>query len=392
MKKLNELTMFALTRRGVLRGGAASVLAALGGPLMSRAALAQGSSMRIYGTSAQALEDWSGFTAETGLGMEYTPTNGDPGTVYREIAANAAGESYDLFLTETGVQKTLGPDWFLPIDTSHPALTNWSRVPTSLTDPLKVDGVQYGVPNVGGADSFGYIPEVFGVTDTSQVLSWELMFESEKTLGRVGLSTTLVYSFPLMAQYVANKGYFPIADVTNLTPDEAKAVADFGIDRKRAGQFRTFFVGFDEQVQLLTSREVDILNCWSDAVVVANAQADAPFAAYAYADYYFKWGNALFIAKQAEERGNLDDIYKTINFFLGGEYVANMAQKGLVGPNMDLAVAYAKSAGWPVEDVEKISSAAVVAEKKFATEQFTFDPVPSNLAVMEEEWQRFLNA
>ncbi|MCB1497513.1 MAG: extracellular solute-binding protein [Bauldia sp.] len=383
--------MLALTRRGILKGGAYTVLAALAARSLTPALAASGK-IKVYGTAAQGLEDWSGFTEATDLDMEFTPTNGDPGVVMREIVSNEIGETYDLFLTETGMQKVLGKDWFLPIDTGNPALTLWSRVSEAFTKPLAADGVQYGVPNVGGADSFGYRPEALGVTDPKTVLSWELMFESEKTKGRVGLSTTLVYSFPLMAQYVANKGYAKIADVTNLTGPEAKAVADFGIERKKAGQFRSFFVGFDEQTQLLGNGEVDILNCWSDAVVVANEQAGKTIAYYAYADYYFKWGNALFIAKQAKDRGTLDAVYKTLNFFLGGEYLAQMAIKGLVGPNMDLAVEFAKSAGWAEEDVAKIESASVIATEKFKTEQFTFNPVPSNLAVMEEEWQRFLSA
>lgn len=384
-----SLSMIAVTRRGVLRGGAASVLLALGGV---RNGLAADAAMRIYGTSAQGLEDWSGFKKATALDMQYSPTNGDPGVVVREIMTNGIGESYDLFLTEVGMQKVLGKEWFQPLDTSHPELTNWSRVAPSFIEPLKVDGVQYGSPNVGGADSFGYRPEALGVTDPKAKLGWDLVFESEKTLGRVGLSTTLVYSFPLMAQYVANKGYAKIADVTNLSPEEAKAVADFGISRKKAGQFRSFFVGFDEQVQLLSSGEVDVLNCWSDAVGAANEQAGKPIAEYAYADYYFKWGNALFIPKQAADRGNMDAIYRTINYFLGGEYLAQMARKGLVGPNMDLASDYAKASGWSAEDVAKIETAAQLAAEKFTTEQFTFNPVPSNLSVMEEEWQRFLNA
>jgi len=387
-----DLRMLAITRRGLISGGSAAVLAAVAGPRFASPAQAQGTGIKVYGTAAQGLSDWAGFTAATGLEMEFTPTNGDPGVVVREIMANGIGDSFDLFLTETGMQKTLGPDWFLPVDTAHPELTLWSRIPAAFTDTLKLGGVQYGVPNVGGADSFGYRPEVLGVTDPKTQLGWDFVFESDKTKGRVGLSTTLVYSFPLMAQYVANKGYAEIADVTNLTGDEAKAVADFGIARKQAGQFRTFFVGFDEQVQLLTGGEVDVLNCWSDAVLEANAQAGRTIAEYAYADYYFKWGNALFIAKQAADRGNLDEVYRTLNFFLGGEYLAQMAQKGLVGPNMDLALEYAKAAGWSPDDLAKIEAASGLAAEKFKTEQFTFDPVPSNLSVMEEEWQRFLNA
>ncbi|MEQ8967550.1 MAG: PotD/PotF family extracellular solute-binding protein [Azospirillaceae bacterium] len=380
-----------IPRRRLLQGTAAGAAVGLIGVKL-RPAAAQEVTMRGYGTSAQGLEDWTPFVEATGMEMRYTPTVGDPGVVLREIMANEIGRDYDFFLTEVGMQTVLGEDWFLPLDTSHPALTLWDRVPEAFTAPLRVGDVQYGVPNVGGADSFGFWPDALGVDDPTETLSWKLMFDSEETLGRVGLSTTMVYSFPLMAQYVHNAGIHQIADVTNLSAEEARAVADFGIARKQAGQFRAFFVGFDEQVQLLGNREVDILNCWSDAVVVVNEQQGGEVVHYANADYYFKWGNALFVPIQAAERDNLDRIYETLNFFLSGAYLAPMGRKGLAGPNMDLAVAYAEEQGWPAEDVAKIGAVGDTVARKYETPQFSFNPVPPNLAVMEEEWQRFLNA
>ena len=50
-----------------------------------------------------------------------------------------------------------------------------------------------------------------------------------------------------------------------MTRDEAKVVVDYLIERKKAGQFRTLHSAFEEQVQLLTNKEVVIINCWEPA-------------------------------------------------------------------------------------------------------------------------------
>ena len=50
------------------------------------------------------------------------------------------------------------------------------------------DGIQYGVPVIGNADSFGYFPAKVGANpDGNDELSWSLMFDSDKTRGRVAL-------------------------------------------------------------------------------------------------------------------------------------------------------------------------------------------------------------
>ena len=136
-------------------------------------------------------------------------------------------------------------------------------------------------------------------------------------------------------------------EIADLTKEEAKTVVDFLIERKKAGQFRTLHSAFEEQVQLLTNKEVDVINCWEPAVREANLKLGAGTTKYAYTvEGYFKWGHGAYIASQAKDRGNLDNIYKVLNYFLGGEYRALQARdRGYAGPNMDLGVEYATKAG-----------------------------------------------
>ncbi len=386
--------MPAISRRRLMQGGAALVATAAAAAALRWAiapSAAPGKTINVYGTSAQSMKDWAPFTEATGMGISYAPTSGDPGDVVRQIASNDIGSDFDIFLCDTGIEQSVGKRFLLPIDETNPRLTLWPRVPSHYRGASMLDGVRYGIPVCANADSFGFWPQAVGVTDPQAVLPWDLVFTSEKTRGRVGLSTTLVYTFPQMAQFVKRKGIAPIHDVTNLSGEEARAVADFAIERKRAGQFRSFFVSFDEQVQLLGNREVDILNCWSDTVAAVNAKAEKPLVYYANADYYHKWGDSLYIPRQKQGSPRLDAIYTALNFFLGGAYQADQALKGLSGPCTALAVEYARSKGFPPAEVQKIASVGELVAKKYE-QDFTANPVPANISIMEEEWQRFMNA
>ncbi len=178
-----------------------------------------------------------------------------------------------------------------------------------------------------------------------------------------------------------------------MTGPEAKVVVDYLITRKKAGQFRTLQSAFEEQVQLLTNREVMVLNCWEPAVRDANKALGEGATRYAYTkEGYFKWGHGAYIASQAKDRGNLPAIYKVLNYFLGGEYRALQARdRGYAGPNMDLGVEYATKQGWPEPDIAALKATEKKVARKF-TKPYTSTTTPTNSSAIEEEWQRFLNA
>ena len=66
-------------------------------------------------------------------------------------------------------------------------------------------------------------------------------------------------------------------------------------------------------------------------------------------------------------------------------------ERGYAGPNMDLGVQFAEENGWPKEDVENLKWTETKVNKKFE-KPFFGKPAAPNSDVMEEEWQRFLNA
>jgi putative spermidine/putrescine transport system substrate-binding protein len=397
--KFSTKSQFELSRRDLIKniaaaGGAAAMLPAIGiGP-----AYAADPVVRGYGVTTAQLKDWSIMTKSIGVQMEFTGTNNSVGIFLRDVVATQLGDKADIFIFESGTEDILGPKGlYLKIDENNPELTLWKRTPDEWKRSEVVtgkDGVQYGVPVIGNADSFGYFPDKIGAAaDGLEELSWSLMFDSEKTRGRVGYDQTWTYSIGVAGLYLMSLGKAKIADVADMTGPEAKVVVDYLITRKKAGQFRTLQSAFEEQVQLLTNREVMVLNCWEPAVRDANKALGEGTTRYAYTkEGYFKWGHGAYIASQAKDRGNLPAIYKVLNYFLGGEYRALQARdRGYAGPNMDLGVEYATKQGWPEADIAALKATEKKVARKF-TKPYTSTTTPTNSTAIEEEWQRFLNA
>lgn len=388
-----------LSRRDFIKGTSAAIaVGAVGLSTSIRPARAAGKVVRAYGVTTAQLKDWSIMKNGIGVDMEFTGTDNSVGIFLRDVVASRLGDEVDIFVFESGTEDILGPQGiYLEIDQNHPNLTLWERTSDEWKHSEVVtskDGRQYGVPMIGNADSFGYFPEKIGANpDGQDDISWAIFFEGEQTRGRVAYDQTWTYSLPVCALFLKHHGHAAIKNVVDMEKEEVVQVVDYLIERKKAGQFRTLHSAFEEQIQLLANREVDMINCWEPATKEANLVLGAGTVFYAYTEEgYFKWGHGAYIASQAADRDNMDNIYKVLNYFLDGEYRAIQARdRGYAGPNLDLGVKYAIDHGWPQEDIDSLAANQAKIERKFA-KPFVSTTTPENSDVMEEEWQRFLNA
>jgi spermidine/putrescine-binding protein len=332
-----------------------------------------------------------------GITMEFTPTNAEIGVFMRDVISNDLGETHDIFIFDGGTEDILGPEgYYAQIIEDQPELTLWSRTSDAWkrSDLVRADDKQWGVPVIGNADSFGYFPAAIDANPNGMdEISWATFYEADKTKGRVAIDRSWLQSMTEAANFLKETGRVPIEDPANMTGEEARAVADYLVERKQAGQFRTIFAAFEEQVQLLVNKEIDLINCWEPATKEANNHHGPNTVIYAFTvEGYYKWGHGAYVHTKAMERGNVDNIYKVLNYYLGGEYRAYQAkQRGYAGPNMDLGVQYAQENGWPAEDIELLKWTETKVNKKFE-KPFFGKPAAPNASIMEEEWQRFLNA
>jgi spermidine/putrescine-binding protein len=377
-----------LTQTGALAAASAAPLA-----MSSRPAKAEDNVIRMMGVTTVALPDWSQFEADTGLKMEFTPIDDNIGHFYHEVKANDAGDRHDIFAQLTGVHKSLSEEgYIMPIDGTQMEL--WSGVSKDVSENPLLRGTtgQWGVPLVFNADTFGYFPEVLNEPRPPEAVSYDLVFNNEKTLGRVGLDDSF-FTLTWAGGYMKGAGFAPdIGNPADMTPEEAATVADFLIERKKAGQFRAFWATYEEQVSLFVNREVDVALCWEPGVKDAQAQgADVEYATTH--EGYSKWMIAGFIPTQAKERGNLENIYKALNWFLGGAYSAEIAGlRGYGTARPDLGLQYAADNDWTDEQTQVIHENMHKIKVKFAHPEWWDSGVPQHLDAFEREMDRFRNA
>src|SRR5206468_9796057 len=102
-----------------------------------------------------------------------------------------------------------------------------------------------------------------------------------------------LHPFPTRRSSDLNK-LASIKDPANMTPAEIKTVVDFLIEKKKAGQFRVIWSSFEQSVNLLTSREVYVMDCWEPMVFVAKKKGvNAVYAAPK--EGYLLWAMPAYI-------------------------------------------------------------------------------------------------
>jgi putative spermidine/putrescine transport system substrate-binding protein len=386
-----------VSRRSVVKGiaGAAAALATPSLILHSiTPARAAAGTIRMMAGPTVALQDWSKFEAETGLKMEFTPFNvDDVGAVYNEIQVNGAGERFDLINTLAGIQKPLVEAGNVAqLDTAK--LKNYAGIPDSVKrNPVLYSGDEkdWSVPLYYNADSFGYYPEKLGLPRPPEALTWDLLLNSEQTLGKSALDGDNI-ALMIGGMYLKNRGLAEIGDPANMTASEVQTAANFLIERKKAGQFRNLWRTYDEQIANFVNGEVLVQRCWEPAVKEAKTKGqDVEYATCS--DFHINWMQATFMPTEAASRDNVDEIYRAIDWFLGGSYAAELAVlRGYTGSRMDLGLEYARSAGWSAEQIAAVEANIEKVETKFLNPNYWIGGAPDDLAAHDAELARFRNA
>jgi putative spermidine/putrescine transport system substrate-binding protein len=385
------------TRRSVLTGIATGAMTApmiLHGGLRRARAVTKPGTIRMMGGPTVALEDWSLFEQETGLTMEFTDFHvDDVGALYNEIMVNEAGERFDIISVLAGVHKGIvEKGYVMPLDVSQ--MKNYGGVSDDIKrNPLLYAGDEkdWGIPMYMNADSFGYFPEKLNKPRPPEMVNWDLLLNSDETVGQCAIDGDFL-SLMWGGMYLKTRGLAEIEDPANMTPSECRAATDWLIERKKAGQFRTLWRTYDEQVANFVNGEVLVQRCWEPAVREVRRQGlDIVYATCS--DFHVHWMHAAFIPVQSEERDNLDEIYRAFDWFLGGSYAAELAvYRGYAASRPDLGLEYAREQGWDEERIALVQENLDKIRLKFSNPNFWITGLPDELEVHESEMARFKNA
>ena len=339
--------------------------------------------------------DWSRYTKVSGYNLNLDSIGNAPSAILNVLIAGGGTGTYDVINIVGGMQKPLVDNNLIDeLDLSK--IPNWAKN-KNIEEFLKpgspgfnfigYQGKIYGCPTVLQGDSFAYLPEKTGPLD-----SYAALFDP-KFKGYVALEDNYTTAAAKTALYLKASGKADIKNVDDMTAAEIKTVVDFLIQQKKAGQFRVIWNSFQQAVDLLTRKEVYVMDCWEPMVFVAKSKGiDA-----VYADPkegYLLWAMAAYIVKNPKRSPEQTAAaYQLLDYMLGGWYGAKITTLRGYMTNTD-APAYAKAHGdeFSADETAKVSGITDNVRKKFAKGGTWQNRWPTAVDAYEAEWSRFKSA
>ena len=305
------------TRRQLLTlAGAGLGAASLG--LFGRSALAS-EPLRLWtiGVAKVGAKDWSAMEAQSGISIAYSAKSARADEAIQKMVVGDGNKLYDAMSDNGGgMEDALASQGVIAeLDVSR--IPNWSRVlPTYLeggaaADTIRHEGKIVSIPYIANADSLAYNHSVVGET----LDSWAALFD-EQFKGRAAMQNDFGPTLTNTAIYLKQSGRQDIEDPSNMKPAEVKGVCQFLIEKKKAGQFRTFWDGFQNGVDLLASEEVLVSSCWEPIQVVAGKKSGKEIRYGTMKEGHQTWNNMFMLTKGGKARGQEEAFYKLMNLYL----------------------------------------------------------------------------
>ena len=378
----SRLTRRQLVQRATLGAGALAV-----GTLHLPRAAQAANEINFWASGALDIGDdgWKIVANESDVQVDFTDNGNDPGPVVAKLAAGNANDIYDVGGLQGGSEKELAKrgliaPWDLAQIPNYSSVWEWMKNIPYLT----FEGKIYGIPTVVNADSMIAVRNRVGNVD-----SYGVIFD--RTLrGKTAMEDAWINSVIFTAIYLKNSENARISEPGDLTADELGLVMEFLIKHKKDGQFRTFWDGWEQAVQLVANQEVWVMTGWEPIVYTARRRG---FDCY-YAvpkEGYEGWSNNTILLKGAADRGLSKTAHQLANAFLSGFYGCKLAAlRGYAVPT-DNNVAYA-TAHAGAFDPAAVKELSEHVKAKFTGKVYWQNTRPANFQLYEEWWQRLRNA
>jgi putative spermidine/putrescine transport system substrate-binding protein len=381
-----------LSRRQALISLAATTIVGIGGTGCTRSSGVR--DIRFFGTGTLDIgsQGWKHLLDERKLRLSFKDNGNDAGPVIAQMTAGTAAADYDLGGLLGGAEAVLAKAGAIqPWDLTK--IPNWNTAwPWAKSiEHTRWNGRQYGIPLVVNSDSMIYLPDkISRVTgyESGIIDSYAAIFDP-RLRGRTAMEDTWVNSVIFAAIYLKQNDLQTIVDPGNLTESELKSVMEFLIEKKREGQFRTLWNGWEQGVEVLRSGEVWAMTGWEPIVKALTDQGiNAKYATPK--EGYEGWSIDLLLHSGAEKRGLANACHEAANWLYGGRYGAEMARsRGYAVPNTT-TLSFANDTDLPEEKL--IFDTVAHVRQKMEQTVFWQNVRPTNYRLYDEWWSRFKTA
>ena len=298
----------ALSRRRLLQAGAVlgAGVAFAGSTRLVSPAFAAGRTLTIADIGVgDPGGDWSRFTKATGYNVNLVPIGNAPSAVLNALVAGGGTATYRRHQHRRRHAKAAGRQRSDRRSTPPSCRTGQRQLHRGVSRQGQARLQLHRLPgqDLRRADRApGRLVRLSARKDRqARFLRRPVRSEME---GLVALEDNYTTAGQKTALYLKHASWPRSTIPDDMTPEEVKTVIDFLIAKKKAGQFRVIWSSFEQAVNLITSKEVYVIDCWEPMVFVAKAKGlDAVYAAPK--EGYLLWAMAAYMVNnpdRSEER------------------------------------------------------------------------------------------
>ncbi len=349
--------------------------------------------IRYWASGTQSIEEhYKRLEEDLNIKMLFTDNGNATGPVISKMIAGDAANVYDVLGLQGGAEKELAQaETILPWDMS--LIPNWDDDIWEWVRDIpyhSVNGSRYGIPKTINADSMIYNADKIPVVDT-----YAYVFDPALK-GKTSMEDWWTNSVIFTAMYLKENNIQGLGEIKNpgdLEVDELEAVMEFLIGKKKEGQFRTFWSGWEQGVSLITREEVWVMMGWEPIVLAAqragiNAKYAVPF------EGYEGWSNDFLLARGVQKKGLFEAAHQFVNWELAGYLGCKVLEmRGYVVPT-EKNITYAES--HPDEfDPEVVKAGMENVREKFMMKKgatYWQNVRPKNFKLYEEWWEKLRRA
>jgi putative spermidine/putrescine transport system substrate-binding protein len=340
------------------------------------------SELFYWGVGTTNPEDWSDFTDQTGTDVSYTAAAWRPGQTVTKMVQGTAATDFDVAANDTTLTAVLAEQGAIE-PTDLESLDNWEHVydEVKAMKPTEIDGEQHSLSSVQNGDSVAYLPEHVG--DPGSVDSYGILFD-EEFKGKTALEAGWATAYHKVANYLQHNNMADMESVKNPTEADIDAVVSFLLEQKDAGQFRTFWSGWQSAVNLLTKEEVYAMDTWEPVVFALRDEGmDAEY--LQPKEGYSLWGIGPWMTTGgAEKQASVEEL---VNWMAGGWYGAQITTIRGYLSSSELAIDYAADSD--DYDAEFIEGRHEEVRKRFRDDTSVFgERYPDTFSYMNDQWNR----
>jgi len=382
-------------RAFLMMTAAVGAVAAAGG--ITGVSAAEGDALKLWanpGVHKVGAKDWSAMASQAGIEIAATAKSARADESIQKMVIGDGNKLFDAVTDNGGgMEDALASQGAIePLDTSR--IPNWKNILPAYNEgalgdhTIRYEGKVYATPIIANADSISYDYKALGFHPDS----WAVLFDPEFK-GRVAMQNDFGPTMTNTAIYLRESGIASIKDPANMEPDEVQSVAEFLIEQKKKGQFRTFWDGFQNGVDLLASGEVLMSSTWEAiSLVAAGRVGDKADIRYGtMKEGHQVWNNIVMLTRGGVERGQDEAYYKLANVYLSPWFGARTLGGLGFAPQMIGVESYIKDHPDDFDDAmqERILRILNSKNERYAVKGNAWQNVfPKNLRAYTDWWAR----